>query len=58
MLRQVAVHYSELEEKIRKLEEKYDGNFNKVFEALQHLLLKKEQEEAFKNRPCIGFRKE
>jgi ORF6N domain len=58
MLRQVALHYRELEEKIKRLEEKYEGNFNKVFEALQYLMVQKEQEADFKNRPRIGFRKE
>jgi hypothetical protein len=58
MLRQVALHYRELDEKIRQLEEKYNGNFTKVFEALEYLINQKQQQEDFKDRRRIGFKRD
>ena len=56
LLRQVALNYSELAEKIKKLEKKYNSNFNEIFKALDYLVAEKQQQEDFKNRKQIGFK--
>ena len=56
LLRQVALSYSKLAEKIKKLEKKYNNNFNEIFKALDYLVAEKQQQEDFKNRKQIGFK--
>lgn len=60
-LRQMASHYSELENKIKALEKKYNRHFKDIYEALQLLMeekrIEKESEENWKNRQRIGFKK-
>jgi ORF6N domain len=56
MMRQYASNFKELEAKIKKLEKKYNKNFNQVFKALELLLQEKQHHEDFKNRKRIGFK--
>ena len=58
LIRQYALDYKELEAKIKKLEKKYNSNFQQVFKALDLLLMEKQEQEDFKNRKRIGFRSE
>ena len=46
----------ELEEKIKKLEKKYNNNFKEVFKALDFLISEKKQVVDLKNRERIGFK--
>lgn len=57
LIRQFALNYEELQEKIIKLEKKYNKNFKEVFRALEYLFKEKATEETFKNRERIGFKK-
>ncbi len=50
-IRQMILNYKDLEEKIQKLESKYDGQFNVIFDAIRHIL---KEEEKPKNN--IGFK--
>ena len=57
MLRQMAIQYKSLEEKIKKLEKKYNRNFKNIYEALTLLLEEKQQHGDWENRERIGFKK-
>ena len=50
MLRQMTVQYKSLEEKIKKLEKKYNRNFKNIYEALTLLLEEKQQHGDWENR--------
>lgn len=52
-LREFALTNKELFQKIKELEKKYDGQFEKVFEVLNYLLLEKKK---VKPRKRIGFK--
>ncbi|MCX8020828.1 MAG: ORF6N domain-containing protein [Chitinophagaceae bacterium] len=56
LLRQYALNYKELQDKIEKLERKYNKDFKKIFEALDYLLEEKQKAEDFENRTPIGFK--
>ena len=56
LLRQYALTYEELNEKIKQLEKKYSNNFKEVFKALDYLIAAKENEQDLKNRKRIGFK--
>ncbi|MBK7884677.1 MAG: ORF6N domain-containing protein [Chitinophagaceae bacterium] len=56
LIRQSIISYKELNDKLKKLEKKYNKNFNEVFKALDFLLADKAQQEDFKNRKRIGFK--
>ncbi len=58
LIRQFALNYKELEAKIKKLEKKYNNNFQQVFKVLDLLLMEKQEQEDFKNRKRIGFKSE
>jgi hypothetical protein len=58
VIRQYALNYKELEAKIKKLEKKYNNNFQQIFKALDLLLMEKQGQEDFKNRKRIGFKSE
>ena len=58
LIRQYAIDYKELEAKIKKLEKKYNNNFQQVFKVLDLLLTEKQEREDFKNRKRIGFKSE
>ncbi|MEO5564147.1 MAG: ORF6N domain-containing protein [Chitinophagaceae bacterium] len=58
LIRQFALNYTELQEKLGKLEKKYNKNFKEVFKALQIMAEEKpDEDEGFKNRERIGFKK-
>ena len=56
LIRQSALNYKGLAEKIKKLEKKYNKNFKEVFKALDYLVSEKQTEEDFKSRTKIGFK--
>jgi hypothetical protein len=56
-LREMAMHYKELAQKIEELEKKYNKQFGDVYQALSLLLEEKNEEEEQKNREPIGFKK-
>jgi hypothetical protein len=56
-VRQFALNFAELEEKIKALEEKYDARFRDIFEALNFLMNAKQKADDFKKRTPIGFNK-
>jgi len=56
-LKQFALSYKELAEKIASLEKKYNKNFADVYEALQLLLQEKQTRDDWANRKQIGFKK-
>jgi 3-phosphoglycerate kinase len=58
LIRQSIINYTELNDKLKKLEKKYNKNFNEVFKALDFLIADKTQQEDFKNRKRIGFKTE
>ena len=55
LIRQHALSYKDLAEKIKKLESKYNKNFKQVFAALELLLQDKQEQEDLKNRTPIGY---
>ena len=57
MLRQLALTYKELAEKIGKLERKYNKKFADVYDALDLLLQEKENTDDWKGRKPIGYKK-
>jgi hypothetical protein len=58
LIRQFALNYTELQEKLGKLEKKYNKSFKDVFKALQFMAEEKTTEDDdFKDRERIGFKK-
>ena len=58
VIRQYALNYKELLSKIKKLEKKYNNNFQQIFKALDLLLTENKEQEDFNNRKRIGFKSE
>ena len=58
VIRQYALNYKELVSKIKKLEKKYNNNFQQIFKALDLLLTENKEQEDFNNRKRIGFKSE
>lgn len=56
LIRQQALHFTELSKKIKQLEKKYNNNFKEVFKALDYLITEKQQVQDIKNRKRIGFK--
>jgi hypothetical protein len=56
IIRQMAVEHKDLNEKIIKLEKKYNKNFKEVFKALEYLVAEKQQTEDINTRRRIGFK--
>jgi hypothetical protein len=56
-LRQMAHQYKELAEKLAEIEQSSNKKFKDIYQALQFLLNKKQQEVDFSKRERIGFRK-
>lgn len=54
-LRQVAVQYRELAEKLAQLETTHGKQFKEIYQALNYLIDKKRKEEDFSKRQRIGF---
>jgi hypothetical protein len=61
LVRQYALSHKDLTEKLKKLERKYNKHFKDVFEAINYLLQndkqEKENNEKWKTRERIGFKK-
>lgn len=57
LIRQLAMSYSELAEKLKQLEKRYHQKFDQIFKALEYLLQEKQKESEFKNRNRIGFKR-
>ena len=57
MIKQFALTYNELAEKIAKLEKKNNKQFKDIYQALNLLLADKETETDFENRERIGYKK-
>jgi len=58
LIRGFATTYKDLQQKIAKLEKKYNSNFKEIFQALNLLLADKQQQEDFSKRERIGFKKD
>jgi hypothetical protein len=58
LIREFALTYKDLRQKISKLEKKYNSNFKEIFQALNLLLTDKQQQEDFTKRERIGFKKD
>lgn len=56
LVRQHALNYKELQEKLQKLEKTYNKNFKEIYHALNLLLEEKAVQEEQKNREPIGFK--
>ena len=56
MMRKLALSQKEISEKLSKLEEKYDKQFNNVYEALNYLLEKEVKQKSQAERPKIGYK--
>ena len=55
MIRQFAMNYKGLADKLQEMEEKYDRQFTNITEAINYLLQKDKIEIEQKNRRRIGF---
>ncbi|MEO8568184.1 MAG: ORF6N domain-containing protein [Ginsengibacter sp.] len=58
LIRQFALNSKDLQQKINKLEKRYNSNFKEIFLALNLLLNDKQQQEDFAKRDRIGFKKD
>lgn len=58
LIREFALNYKDLYQKISKLEKKYNSNFKEIFHAINLLLTDKQQQEDFAKRERIGFKKD
>ncbi|MFN8296562.1 MAG: ORF6N domain-containing protein [Chitinophagales bacterium] len=56
-LREFALNFNELSDKISEMEKKYDKQFKDVYEALNYLMQEKQNEIDFDDRTRIGFKK-
>ena len=57
LIRQHLLNYKDLQDKIKKLEKKYNRNFADVYKVLELLLNDKQQQKDFDKRERIGFKK-
>jgi hypothetical protein len=55
-LKEFAINYKELAEKLNEIESRYDKRFNDVYDAINFLLQKDNQETSQKQRTRIGFK--
>jgi len=56
LMRQYAFTHSDLTEKLKELETKFNKKFKDVYEAINYLLTKDKQETEQKHRKPIGFK--
>ena len=56
LIRQYAMNYKELQQKLQTLEKKYSKNFKEIYHALNLLLEEKTIQEEQNNREPIGFK--
>jgi hypothetical protein len=57
LIRQYALNYKDLSDKLQELEQKYNTQFKDVYEALNYLMNEKQKEADFAERNRIGFKK-
>lgn len=57
-LKEFALNYKELTEKLTQLEAKYDKNFKDVYQAINYLIEKENQSAQQKERKKIGYKKD
>jgi len=57
-IRNFALNYKELSEKLKQLESKYDKSFNDIYRAIHYLIEKENQNSQQKARTKIGFKKD
>ncbi len=55
-LKQLVLNYSELSEKLKEIESKYNKQFKDVYEAINYLLQKDKNEKEYQKRSRIGFK--
>jgi hypothetical protein len=58
MMRQFALSHTELTNQLRELEQRYDKQFNDIFEAIGYLMAGDNSTKEIKERKKIGFRRE
>lgn len=56
-LKEFVMSYKELSDKLKEMESKYDKNFQDIFQAINFLLEKDNQEKEQKEREKIGYKK-
>lgn len=56
MMRQFVLSHKDLSEKLSKLEEKYDQQFNNDFDVLHYLMQKDEKQNIQIDRKRIGYK--
>lgn len=56
LIRQYALNYKELQEKLQKLEKKYNKNFKEIYQALNVMIEHKVQQDQQAQREPIGFK--
>ena len=54
-IRQLAMNYKDLSDKLKEMETKYEQNFNDIYHAINYLLEKDNQETEQKERKKIGY---
>ena len=57
-LKRLAISQIDFSNKLKALEQKYDKQFDDIFEAINYLLKKDTQEKTTKNRNKVGYKKE
>lgn len=55
-LRQFAINFKEIADKLKELENRYNKQFKDVYDALDYLVTEKQETEDYKNRKRIGFK--
>ena len=55
-LKQYTMQYDKLSKYLKKLEKRYDKNFQDIFQAINYLIEKNNETETSKNRRQIGFK--
>ncbi len=56
LIRQHALNYKDLQQKLQMLEKKYNKNFKEIYHALNLLIEDKTQQQELANREPIGFK--
>lgn len=56
LLRHAVIDFKELNEKLKRLEKKYNKNFKEIYAALDFLINEKKQVQDIKDRTRIGFK--
>jgi hypothetical protein len=56
-LKQFALNYKEISEKLKEIENKYNQQFKDVYEAINYLLKKDKEDTEHKERRKIGFKR-